>query len=94
MPNNASNFDMDKLVSDITNEITQEKRIAEGGYLAADLGAQIKQFDPAEAAWEISYKTASADAIRAGLGSAVAWQLGYVTTKGSFIKPGLKSRPE
>jgi hypothetical protein len=94
MPDKASPFDMDTLVSNIAQEILHERRIAEGGYLAADLGAQMERFGPAEAAWEISYKTTSADAIRAGLGSAVAWQLGYVTTSGSFSKPGLKPRPE
>jgi hypothetical protein len=82
--------DMDNLVAKVRADVMNESRIAERGYLVGDLQSQIKDFGPGTAAWEISYKTTSAEALNLGLKDKVAWEISYKTTSATVVGPDVQ----
>jgi hypothetical protein len=82
------NLDTESLVSRIRAEVQNESRMAERGYFVGDLQSQLKGFGKADAAWEVSYKTTSAEALNLGLKDKVAWEISYKTTSVAALDKG------
>ncbi len=84
------NMDMENLVAKVRADLQNEGRIAERGYFVGDLQSQLKGFGPSDTMWEISYKTTSAEALKAGLMDKVAWEISYKTTSAGAINTDIQ----
>jgi hypothetical protein len=87
----ANEKEVKEILARVANEISRESELQGGTFRVADLSSQLSNLAKGgDAAWTISYSTASVADLKPGFrGGEVAWSISYSTSSAAALQ-GIK----